>query len=52
VRHPGLAKRGVVCEALVSLADLTPTVLDFAKAEPGKGKFHSKRTSRSIYKRS
>jgi len=33
VRNPYLAKRGVVNDALVNWADLTPTILDFAGVE-------------------
>lgn len=34
VRHPGLKKRGVVTDAKVTWADLTPTILDFAGVRP------------------
>jgi len=34
VRHPYTQKRGIVNEALINWADLTPTILDFAGIEP------------------
>src|SRR5262249_2276430 len=36
VRSPDAKKRGVVSDAMVSWVDLTPTILDFAKAEAPK----------------
>lgn len=41
VRHPEAKQRGVVCQAMVSWVDLTPTILDFARAQP-KAKFHGR----------
>jgi N-sulfoglucosamine sulfohydrolase len=43
VRNPYAGKRGVASEALVSWVDLTPTVLDFARAKlPKQAKFHGR----------
>ena len=42
VRDPFQKKRGVVCDAMVSWADLTPTILDFAGATPEKYAFHGR----------
>ena len=41
IRHPG-AKQGVVCDAMITWADLTPTILDFAGALPPKPQFHGR----------
>ena len=42
VRHPGLKNRGQVSEAMISMVDLTPTLLDFAGAAPKKGPIHGR----------
>jgi N-sulfoglucosamine sulfohydrolase len=42
VRHPGLKKRGLTCEAMVSWVDVTPTLLDFAGARPRANAFHGR----------
>lgn len=52
VRSPDQAKRGVTCEALVTFADLTPTILEFAgvqvqpsapkKDQPPEPPFHGR----------
>ena len=42
VRHPGLKRRGVVNGAMVSWVDLTPTILDFARATPKTARFHGR----------
>lgn len=33
VRHPGQARRGIACNAMVSWADIAPTILDIAGAK-------------------
>jgi N-sulfoglucosamine sulfohydrolase len=40
VRHPYLKERGVVNEALINWADITPTILDFAEVRPPEYKRH------------
>ncbi len=42
VRAPDAARRGIRSAAMVSLVDLTPTLLDFAKAVPDDYKFHGR----------
>jgi len=42
VRSPWQKKRGTVCEAMITWADLAPTILDFAGALSGKTKFHGR----------
>lgn len=42
VRNPYVKKRGVVSEAMVSWVDLTPTILDFARATPKDALFHGR----------
>jgi len=42
VRSPYQKKRGVVCNAMITWADLTPTILDFAGASPEGSAFHGR----------
>jgi len=42
VRSPGQKKRGVVCHAMVTWADLAPTILDFARAKGPKYPLHGR----------
>ncbi len=42
VRSPYQKKRGVVCDALITWADLTPTILDFAGVLEGADRFHGR----------
>jgi N-sulfoglucosamine sulfohydrolase len=42
VRRPGGGNRGGTCDALVTWADLTPTVLDFAGVESADGSFYGR----------
>ena len=42
VRNPYQEKRGVVCDAMITWADLTPTILDFARAIPDDYAFHGR----------
>ena len=42
VRNPYAKKRGVVNEAMISWVDLTPTILDFARATPKDTAFHGR----------
>jgi N-sulfoglucosamine sulfohydrolase len=42
VRSPGLRNRGAVCNAMITWADLTPTILDFADAVPMDVNFHGR----------
>jgi N-sulfoglucosamine sulfohydrolase len=42
VRSPGQKKRGTVSSAMITWADLAPTILDFAGALPKKGQFHGR----------
>ena len=40
VRSPWLKKRGIVCNAMITWTDLTPTILDFAGALSEQANFH------------
>lgn len=42
VRDPNGSRHGEVCKALVNLADITPTILDFAGAQVKKGDLHGR----------
>ena len=42
VRDPFRSPRGITTDAMVTWADLTPTILDFARAMPDKGEFHGR----------
>lgn len=42
VRAPGVKRLGGDCQAMINLADLTPTLLDFAGALPEKHAFHGR----------
>ncbi|MHC4122025.1 MAG: sulfatase family protein [Planctomycetota bacterium] len=42
VRQPGQRKKGIKCDAMITWADLAPTILDFAGAIPNKNKFHGR----------
>lgn len=42
VRNPYAQRRGVVSDAMITWADLTPTILDFAGALPEKPWFHGR----------
>ncbi|MCC6475396.1 MAG: sulfatase [Burkholderiales bacterium] len=42
VRDPYAAKHGVVCDAMITWADITPTILDFARATPQNAAFHGR----------
>ncbi|MCA9267933.1 MAG: sulfatase-like hydrolase/transferase, partial [Planctomycetales bacterium] len=42
VRNPLAARQGVVSDAMVTWADLTPTILDFARAKTDGAKFHGR----------
>ncbi len=42
VRDPYQSRRGVVSDAMVNWADLTPTILDFAGAVPEQPKYHGR----------
>lgn len=42
VRDPYLKKRGLVSDAMVSWVDITPTILDFARATPKDPTFHGR----------
>ncbi|MCP4641700.1 MAG: sulfatase [bacterium] len=42
VRDPYQDKSGTVCNAMVSWADITPTILDFADATPKDAAFHGR----------
>ncbi|QDU61789.1 Arylsulfatase [Planctomycetes bacterium Pan216] len=42
VRDPYVKKKDVVCNAMVSWIDITPTILDFANATPTKYKFQGR----------
>jgi N-sulfoglucosamine sulfohydrolase len=42
VRTPGQRNKGIACDALVTWADLTPTILDFAGAAPRDYEFHGR----------
>ena len=42
VRNPYQKKRGIACNAMVTWADITPTILDFAGAMPEEHQFHGR----------
>jgi len=42
VRNPYQKTRGIVCNAMVTWADITPTILDFARAMPREQNFHGR----------
>jgi len=42
VRNPYQKRRGVVCNAMINWADITPTILDFTGATPGEPDFHGR----------
>ena len=42
VRDPAAKRQGVVCNAMITWADLAPTILDYAGAMPGKPWFHGR----------
>jgi N-sulfoglucosamine sulfohydrolase len=42
VRSPAPKRRGLVCNAMISWADITPTILDAAGALPKKNAFHGR----------
>ena len=42
VRNPFAGKKGVATNAMVTWADITPTILDFAQALPEKPNFHGR----------
>jgi N-sulfoglucosamine sulfohydrolase len=42
VRNPFTRKKGIVTNAMVTWADITPTILDFAQALPEKPNFHGR----------
>jgi len=42
VRTPWQKNKNSVCDALINYADLTPTILDFARATPNDYKFHGR----------
>jgi N-sulfoglucosamine sulfohydrolase len=42
VRQPGLDRRAVACHAMISLVDLTPTLLEFAGVSLDKLKLHGR----------
>ncbi|MHC4122024.1 MAG: sulfatase family protein [Planctomycetota bacterium] len=42
VKRPCQQKKGIKCNGMVTWADITPTVLDFAGAMPNKNKFHGR----------
>ena len=42
VRNPYAKKKGVVTNAMITWADITPTILDFAGALPEKPNFHGR----------
>ncbi|HEX7379743.1 MAG TPA: sulfatase/phosphatase domain-containing protein [Pirellulales bacterium] len=42
VRDPYAHRRGVTNEAMISWVDLTPTILDFARAAPKEPKYHGR----------
>ena len=50
VRTPWQQKKGITCDAMVNWADLTPTILDFAKAMPRNDEFHG-RSFRQVLER-
>ena len=42
VRNPYASKKGIVTDAMITWADITPTILDFAGALPDKPDFHGR----------
>lgn len=42
VRDPTQQRKGGDCKALINLADVTPTILDYANASPKKGELHGR----------
>ena len=42
VRNPYQKKRGVVSDAMITWADITPTIVDFCGATPKKADFHGR----------
>ncbi|UCC22091.1 MAG: sulfatase [Planctomycetota bacterium] len=42
VRNPYASKKGIVTDAMITWADVTPTILDFAGALPDKPEFHGR----------
>lgn len=40
VRDPGVKKRGIACDGLITWTDIAPTVLDYAGATEDPGQFH------------
>ena len=50
VRNPFAKKQGVVTDAMVNYADITPTILDLCAATPNNYKFHG-RSFRSVLER-
>jgi len=42
VRNPYAQQRGGVCDAMITWADITPTILDFVKAEVKPSQFHGR----------
>lgn len=42
VRNPYSGKKGIVTDAMITWADITPTILDFAGALPNKPDFHGR----------
>lgn len=42
VRTPEQTARGIACDGLITWADLTPTLLDYAGALPDAGQFHGR----------
>jgi N-sulfoglucosamine sulfohydrolase len=42
VRNPYAKRRGVVNQAMISWIDLTPTILDFARATPSEPSYHGR----------
>jgi N-sulfoglucosamine sulfohydrolase len=42
IRHPDAAKRGITSNAMLSFVDLTPTLLEFGGALPGRPTFHGR----------
>ncbi|MBN1507200.1 MAG: sulfatase-like hydrolase/transferase [Sedimentisphaerales bacterium] len=50
VRTPWQQRKGITCDAMVTWADLTPTILDFAGAMPRDHEFHG-RSFRQVLER-
>lgn len=42
VRDPAQPRQGMVSDAMISWADITPTILDIARATPDKAAFHGR----------